>query len=518
MKSLFYILVLLAFSAHAQLYKMRADSEFLYSYGGINYDDARDIKETPDKGYLLVGTTTSFGPGQASVYMIKTDSLGNHIWSTMQGGTQDDRGYAVELTRDSGFFVAGYSNSFNPEFYHSAYYFKTDKNGKMLWQKSIDQASESFAYGSCALPDSGFLLCGQTYATSSGNADAYLIRVDKKGDTLWTNHYGGDLDETFNGVSVINNRIYAVGSNSSHPADSASDGWIVKLDMNGKFLLDSFISFGPGQKEILNGITPYPGSLFTVCGNRYRPDSNATTGIICRYDTTFFIKTNITDSSLNFDIRGYYVEFNKVLNISNGSICVIGTITGGLGGTGMFFAGFNTPGYTLAGFYPADGGSKDDNGYSGIYTSSGRVIGVGSTYSTQDYCTNPHLSSGDAFLVRSNADSIHTNSVVPEYSCFADTFSLGTVSILRYGSGNEISLYPNPVYEQASLAITGSYSDRLTVRIYSLLGEEISSNIADSNKNTLLNFSSLPEGSYFLKVMHENGNLLSILKFVVIHP
>ena len=96
MKKLFYILILFTLNAQAQLHKMLADTDFFYTYGGTNFDETRDIKETLDKNYIMVGTTSSFGQGDASVYMIKTDALGKHIWSSVQGGAVNDWAYAVE--------------------------------------------------------------------------------------------------------------------------------------------------------------------------------------------------------------------------------------------------------------------------------------------------------------------------------------------------------------------------------------------------------------------------------------
>src|SRR5579872_6649978 len=90
-------------------------------------------------GLYYFGTTGSFGNGDADVYLIKTDSLGNHLWSKTYGGHQNDWGYSVEVTADSGFFVSGYSNSFNPPNGYDAYYVKADKNGKLQWQKTVSE-------------------------------------------------------------------------------------------------------------------------------------------------------------------------------------------------------------------------------------------------------------------------------------------------------------------------------------------------------------------------------------------
>ena len=525
MKKLFYILILFSLSVQAQLHKMPADSEFFYTYGGINFDEARDIKETSDKGYILAGTTASFGQGQASFYLIKTDSLGNHIWSSVQGGPQNDWAYTVQTTYDSGIFVAGFSSSFDPTGNNSynAYYLKTDKNGHLIWQKSVYASDFSFIYGSCPMPDSGFILCGRTYANTNGGTDAYLIRINKNGDTLWTHNYGGAQDEVFNSVCIINNKIYAVGSNASHPADTKCDGWIVKLNMNGVQLQEAFISYGNTLQENLNGITPYVGNLFTVCGSTFHPDSIATTGILIKYDTSLVLYNLIANSAGNYP-KGYYFHLNKVINISNDGICAIGTRNGGSGGLGVFLLGTDRYNNTIYfgtgfsdGFFPVDGGSADDKGYSGIFTSGGKVITVGSTLSTQEYCINNNLAAEDAFLIRYNTDSIHVAGVVPKYNCFADTLYLAVAGIKNFASNNLVSLYPNPVYDNATLTIIDNSSQQFTGKVYSILGEEVFhfDNIEPSKNNTL-NFSALRAGSYFLKIESKNGSTVSILKFIVI--
>ena len=524
-----YILFFASYICSAQVAKMPADTEFFYTYGGVNFDEGRDIKETRDKGYILVGTTSSFGQGNTSVYIIKTDSLGNHKWSSVQGGTQNDWGYFIDTTYDGGFFAAGYSNSFSSDYYYGAYYLKTDANGNLLWQKFIDNGANSFIYGACHMPDSGYVLCGQTYATTAGTADAYLIRVDKNGNTLWTNHYGDSLDEVFNSVCIINNKIYAVGSSGSHAgADSLADGWIMKLDMNGNKLQDAFVSYGGHQQETLNGITPYNANQFHVCGGNIHIDSNATTGIIIRYDTSLSIIENMTTlnvlGSSYFTAPGAYISFNKIVNISYGSITVIGAAKGGLGGTNMFFMGFSSGGWLLydgagAAYIHHSGGINNDYGYSGIYTSAGRVIGVGSAYNigeTPNYCSNPKTGLEDVFLVRFNSDSIYNNYIsTTQTNCFADTLFLWQASIKNYTSNFKASLFPNPASANATLAITSANNEQYNAKVFSVLGTEVNSFKVNSNQSNPLDLSLLSEGAYFLKVQDTNEQTISVLKFII---
>jgi hypothetical protein len=500
--------------------KMPADTEFFYTYGGTNFDEGRDIKETHDKGYIIVGTTSSFGQGNTSVYMIKTDSLGNHKWSCTQGGAQNDHGYAVDTTYDGGFFVAGYSNSFynGNSFDYSAYYFKTDANGNLLWQKFVDNGAYSFIYGACAMPDSGFVMCGQTYATTDGNADAYLIRVDKNGDTLWTKHYGGPLDEVFNSVCVIKNRIYAVGSNASYPgADSIADGWLVKLDTGGNMLQNTYITYGGHQQETLNGITPYNDSLFTVCGADTHIDSNATTPIVIKYDTSLSINQDIAVQNVfNYVASARYTVLNKIVNISHGSFYIIGTNLGGFGDDGMLFIGFSSGGWFISDSNPTIGGTQNDYGYSGIYTTGGKVIGVGGTLSTQDFCTNTNLGLEDVYLVRFDTDSILKDSIhTTEYNCFADTLFLWQAAIKNYSSNNTVKLFPNPASGNINLFITAANNEQYTANVFSVLGEEVMSLKVNANTATSMDVSDLSNGTYMIKIQDGNQQNISVLKFII---
>ena len=45
------------------------------TFGSNQYDYCNQIKRTMDGGFVLVGSTNSFGPGQQSILLIKSDSL-----------------------------------------------------------------------------------------------------------------------------------------------------------------------------------------------------------------------------------------------------------------------------------------------------------------------------------------------------------------------------------------------------------------------------------------------------------
>ena len=53
--------------------------------GGNSYDKASSILATDD-GYLIIGSTSSYGNGNYDMFVIKTDKEGKQEWQNTYGG------------------------------------------------------------------------------------------------------------------------------------------------------------------------------------------------------------------------------------------------------------------------------------------------------------------------------------------------------------------------------------------------------------------------------------------------
>ena len=112
----------------------QGDSLWSKKFGGNSSDICSSIQQTNDGGYILTGYTFSFGGGQNDIYLVKTDSLGNLLWSQTFGNTGSDRGYSVQQTTDGGYIITGFTSyipGITPSTNNDIWLIKTNGNGNV---------------------------------------------------------------------------------------------------------------------------------------------------------------------------------------------------------------------------------------------------------------------------------------------------------------------------------------------------------------------------------------------------
>lgn len=162
------------------------DTLWTKSYGGNGWDIGNFVKQTMDGGYIISGMTPSFGAGSRDVYLIKTNSIGDTLWTRTFGGTEDDEGGPVTENSDGSFIVVGKTLSFATG-YSAAYIIKTDANGLLLWSRVYEKLSVSGAGDIQKTINGDYFVSGWTYNMGDNyNSMLYLLKIKNNGDTIWT--------------------------------------------------------------------------------------------------------------------------------------------------------------------------------------------------------------------------------------------------------------------------------------------------------------------------------------------
>ncbi len=222
------------------LIKTDSDGYLLWSknIGGTGDDDGYSIRQTSDNGFIICGTTNSSGAGYTDLYLVKTDANGNVLWSKTYGGSGGEAGAAVRQTADGGFIMIGSTGSFGIG-YSSIYVVRTDHNGDSLWATTYGGNRADFGSSVEVTSDGGFVFVDATASYGSGYSDVYLIKTDPWGNQEWHQTYGGTGDDRGFSVSETGDGGFAVaGITQSYGA--GTNAYLVRTNPIGEMVWDNY--------------------------------------------------------------------------------------------------------------------------------------------------------------------------------------------------------------------------------------------------------------------------------------
>jgi len=225
LSTVLFILLFVTFS-HAQQTWQR-------TYGGTNDEYGQSVQQTADGGYIVTGGTYSFGAGNGDVWLVKTNASGDTLWTRTYGGTDWDEGYSVQQTSDGGYIVAGTTYSFGAG-YEDVYLIKTNASGDTLWTRTYGGAVFDYGYSVRQTTDGGYIVAGSTSSFGNGN-QVYLIKTNALGDTLWTRNYGEAGDDYGRSVQQTTDGGYIVAGSTSSFGNSYQV-YLIKTNASGDTL------------------------------------------------------------------------------------------------------------------------------------------------------------------------------------------------------------------------------------------------------------------------------------------
>ena len=350
---------------------------FIKTYGGKENDFGYSVKQTTDGGYILTGSTNSFGNGNYDVYLIKTNSQGTEEWNKTLGGSNQEGGYSVQQTTDGGYIVTGNTYSYGNGEY-DVWLIKTDSQGIIEWNKTFGGSEYDDGRSVQQTTDGGYIITGKTDSFGNGGYDVYLIKTNSNGNEEWNKTFGGSNWDVGNSVQQTSDGGYIIiGSTKSSNGSVYNDVWLIKTDSNGNEEWNQ--TFGGSQNEYGSSIQLTTDGGYIITGSTVYTENFDGDVLLIKTNSEGIEEWNKTFGGSNTDfgnsvqqtvdggyiISGYtIVDYNPRWGNSNVDVYLIKTNSNGNEEWNKTF-----------------GGNKSDRGHSVQQTTDGGYILIGSTHS-----------------------------------------------------------------------------------------------------------------------------------------
>lgn len=414
---------------------------FQRTYGGSKDDYGNEVLQTPDGGYIIGGTTLSFGAGEEDIYLMKTDSLGDTLWTRTYGGTADDYIGSIQPTMDSGYIIVGTIFSGGSG---DVYLITTDCSGDTLWTRTYGGTDCDWGESVQQTSDNGYIILVSTSSYGLGYNDIYLIKTDSLGDTLWTKLYGGNSAEYGRNIQKTIDGGYIIAGQTGSYGAGNWDAWLIKTDSCGDTIWTR--TFGGTKEDYAYFVQQTSDSGYVAVGLTYSygpgtPDSA----------NIYLIKTDASGDSIWTRVFGGTNQDGSISarqTTDGGYIITGGTFSFGADSGKMWLIKTNSSGDTLwTRMYGDKGWSY---GASGQQTKDGGFIISGITWGTLTYDS----SNAEIYLIKTDEN--------------------GNVGIEENARSNvqdaRLEILKNPFIKSTSIRYSIPVKSRVSLKVYDLSG------------------------------------------------
>jgi len=312
----------------------RGKEEWNQTFGGTLEDHTFHGRQTTDGGYIMTGDTRSIGNGRSDVWLIKTDSKGQKDWEKNYGWGSDDIGYEVKETNDGGYIIVGMTESFGSR---TALLIKTDFQGNEEWNRIFGDSNIQYGFSVQQTTDGGYIVSGENNSNGNGHYDFWLIKTDFQGHEQWNKTFGGADSERGWSVLQTEDDGYIICGETSSFGDEYVSAYLVKTDPLGNEEWNRVL----GGKGFGRTIQHTEDGGYIIAGDKYSFETNSYDVWLIKTNSQGTEKWNKTFGGIENE-SGYFVS-----RTTDGGYIVSGeTRSYGNGGGDMFLIKTDSEGNT----------------------------------------------------------------------------------------------------------------------------------------------------------------------------
>jgi len=292
------------------------------TFGGSGFDIAYNLEKTTDSGYLISGTTESYGQGESDCWLIKTDYLGTIVWNKTYGTAGlENGGQSIEI--DEGYLFIG--DTYNPEDQNqNIFLIRANSLGDTLWTKQFGDRETDYGSDIVSTVDGGYMILGSTKQFSILNFDIWMIKIDTDGTEQWNKHHGSGSDDYGQTILYLSDGTYLIKAISSAFGNENSSVILLKTDASGNEEWTK--SFGGTNSNPGNTIQETGDGSFIMVNSKYDYGNNDYDIWLIKIDKNGLVEWEKTFGGINSDlglsvdlaVDGGYILTGSTSTLGNG--------------------------------------------------------------------------------------------------------------------------------------------------------------------------------------------------------
>ena len=249
-----------------------------------NSDSGTDVLVNSDGSYIVLGNTESYGAGRFDMYLLKLDQNGNEVWSRTFGGAYDESARRIIHTSDEGYIICGNTKS-TTNLDRDAFIVRVDQNGNTIWEKKYGGSGGETASAILQTDDGGFIFAGSTTTDFGYDFQIWIVKIDAEGNQAWAKTHGGSEWDEASSIAKTSDGGYILSGYTMSKGAGARDAYLLKVDSSGSFIWDK--TFGDIHADGFSDVKETSDGGFIAAGRSvtfFSVDNQFTDMFIVRTD------------------------------------------------------------------------------------------------------------------------------------------------------------------------------------------------------------------------------------------